>query len=124
MATNGDVMKKTFVPSNSVPNNRGFIGGLYIRPFGPFKAGHSEQGHQHYIDHATLVLSGAVRIETPSGVWEVEAPNFMHVPKDVSHKLTAMRDGTVWYCLFAEAEATKMDAEGEIPFDAKFHDAR
>lgn len=86
-------MEKTLVPAGSLPNNRGFIGGLYIRPFGPFNEGRSEQGHEHYIDHATFVLSGAVRIETDNGVWEVEAPNFMHVPKDVRHKLTAVKDG-------------------------------
>jgi hypothetical protein len=43
--------------------------------------------HKHYIDHASLLYSGKARVETPNGVWEIEAPNWIHIPKDVEHKI-------------------------------------
>ena len=115
-------MGAVFVPAWSSDHNHGFIGGLYIRPFGPLKAGAFHEGHRHFIDHATFVEYGAVRIDWKAedgrnGVVVVEAPNFIPVKATAVHKVTALIEGTRYRCIFAEAEAEKLDqTNGPIPY--------
>ena len=110
------------IPAWTAHHNGGFIGGLYIRPFGPVAAGYVHEGHAHYIDHAMFVENGRVRVtwSTPdgrAGVLEIEAPNFITVKAEASHRIEALDDGTRWRCIFAEAEAQKLvDADGPVPF--------
>lgn len=71
------------------------------------KKGDIEQGHLHPYDHATLVSSGAVRVEIKSpesGSLESKdfyAPTMIFIRKDLKHKLTALEDNTVCACIHA-----------------------
>lgn len=113
------------IPAWTPEHNRGFVGGLYIRPFGPVAVGYVHEGHAHYIDHAMFVESGAVRVDWSSpdgrsGSLIVEAPNFVNVKAEASHRIEALEDGTRWRCIFAEAEAEKLsDAEKAVPFHSE-----
>lgn len=112
----------TYVPAWDETNNHGFIGGLYIRPFGPVNKGYVHEGHAHYIDHAMFVEAGAVKVDWKnggrSGSVVIEAPNFVPVKAEASHQIEALEDGTRWRCIFAEAEAAKIeDAETPVPFN-------
>ena len=71
------------------------------------KKGDVEQGHLHPYDHATLVSSGAVKVE----IFDPEtrtieakdfvAPTMIFIRKDRAHKLTALEDNTVCSCIHA-----------------------
>lgn len=114
----------TYVPAWDEANNSGFIGGLYVRPFGPFPRGYIHEGHAHYIDHAMFVEAGAVKVtwtnsaEGTAGVAVIEAPAFVPVKAEAEHQNEVLEDGTRWRCIFAEAEAEKLgDADGPVPFN-------
>lgn len=108
----------------AIEHNQGFIGGFYVRCFGPFEAGAVSGGaHSHWIDHLTFIEAGAVSISwsTPDGrsglLKRVEAPNMIEVKANAAHKITALEDGTRWRCMFAQAEAERLDqTEGPIPY--------
>lgn len=92
---------------------RGAIGGLFIRPF-TFPAGQGVKGHYHFIDHASFVVSGKVRVDIqsdPDGPLEksliVHAPNFIHVPAGKLHSVTAVDGEATWACVFSEEEALR-----------------
>ena len=114
--------KERVIPGGSLEYNRGFIGGLYVRPFGPVSKGYVHEGHAHYIDHAMEVMSGAVRVDWlavdgRSGSVVIEAPNIIPVKAETSHRIESLIDGTLWRCIFAEAEADGLDADGPVPFN-------
>lgn len=91
-------------------------GNLFIRPM-PHrldKAGDSVEGHAHKFDHTTLVLRGAIRIEATLADGrqvsrEFYAPDDEHGDKrchvlikaGVKHKITALTDGTICWCVYA-----------------------
>lgn len=99
-----------FIPGWAVQQNSGFIGGHYIRPFGPHAAGYGHDGHKHYIDHITFIESGAYRVEGEETLIErVEAPNFLNVEKDRTHRFVALEDGSRHRCIFAKGELLHLD---------------
>lgn len=89
--------------------SEGFVGaGFYVRRHGPFRSGDGRPGHEHHIDHVTLIKTGTVRIEWEyagrSGALLVDAPNFVLVPAAMRHCLTAETDDAEWCCVFSEHE--------------------
>lgn len=105
-----------YVPAWAVEHNSGFIGGFYIRPFGPMEKGNSHTGHAHHIDHMMFVEKGKVQVDwvngDRSGTLIVESPNFVTVKAEAFHTVTALVNDTRWRCIFAEAECQKLIAEG------------
>lgn len=100
---------------------QGFFGGIYSRPFGPHAKGFVHKGEEHYIDHATFLECGSVRVtwsapDGRSGVVTVEGPNFIPLKAQEVHSIEVLQDGTKWRCLFAEAEGNKLDAEKPVPY--------
>jgi len=69
--------------------------------------GDIELGHIHTFDHATLVSSGSVLVETldenHNAVSSKEfcAPNMVFIDKTKIHRLTALEDNTVCGCIHA-----------------------
>ena len=116
-------MDEILVPAWSNEHNRGLIGGLYIRPFGPVAKGYQHKGHRHYIQHAMFVEAGSVRVhwrgtDGREGVLVVHAPNFINVKAEAYHQITALEDGTRWRCIFSEKEAEGLlDDGGQVPFN-------
>jgi quercetin dioxygenase-like cupin family protein len=81
-------------------------GDLYIRLHRFVKAGDVHRGHQHKIDHVTVVCRGTVRVRFgPEGreVREYKAPALIEIDKDVFHQLTALEDETMYFCVFSTA---------------------
>jgi quercetin dioxygenase-like cupin family protein len=60
-------------------------------------AGDWLNAHAHYYDHVTFVVQGAVAVRGRV----IDAPGFLEVPADTEHEVTALRDHTVTYCVFA-----------------------
>lgn len=96
----------------------GYFGGIYARKFGPVSAGFVHDGHTHYVDHVTFLMSGRVRVRySRPGVEEKSAvfvaPMLFEIRADTCHEIEALEDGTAWSCVFARPE----DGSSEpIPF--------
>jgi hypothetical protein len=65
-------------------------------------AGETHGGHEHKFDHVTLLVSGKVCVEIEGHKpKEFTAPTFIVIRKEHQHKITAVEDGTVYYCVYA-----------------------
>lgn len=89
------------------------VGGFYVRPF-DIKAGDRKKGHEHYINHLGLLLSGQARVHwrspdgARSGTVELrKAWASMHIRADYWHEIEAVTD-VQWACLFAKSEADRV----------------
>lgn len=80
-------------------------GDLYIRAHHFVSAGDVHQGHQHKIDHVTMLARGAVTVRYGAEGKSVDytAPALIEIDKDVFHQLTALEDDTMYFCVFSTA---------------------
>jgi hypothetical protein len=80
----------------------GYFGNIWVRQNVLELAGEAHDGHEHKFDHVTLLVSGRVSVELEgSEAKEFVAPTFIIIRKEHQHKITALEDGTVYYCVFA-----------------------
>lgn len=83
-------------------------GNVFIRPNTMSKAGDLIQGHKHNFDHTSIVFKGSVRVKAllPAGAIEREfkAPAHFLVLKGVEHEITALEDGTEFWCVYSHRE--------------------
>lgn len=88
----------------------GAFGNIWVRQHVLDKAGDSNPGHEHKFDHVTLLAAGKVSVQIqgkPSK--EFTAPTFIVIRKEHKHKITALSDDVIYYCVFA-----LRDVDGEI----------
>jgi hypothetical protein len=93
-------------------------GNIFIRPHGPVLKGQTTTGHKHAFDHTTVVLAGAVRvravlddgklIERHFGAGMEGGRHFL-VRAGVEHEITALVDGTEYWCIYSHR-----DPQGEV----------
>lgn len=94
----------------------GFYGGLFWRVHRFLKAGDQHEGHQHRIDHATLVSQGAVKCEIDGQPpREYRAPAVIEIDKDLWHRFTALEDDTIYFCVFAARDPRDAEAKPLSP---------
>ena len=80
----------------------GYFGNIWVRQNVLENAGETHGGHEHKFDHITLLVSGKVSVEVEGNVAkEFTAPTFIVIRKEHQHKITALENGTVYYCVFA-----------------------
>ena len=99
-------------------------GNIYIRPTLLTKIGDAVQGHIHNFDHTTLVFSGGVHVKATGPNGEIIERDFyaplagaeLHamqghflVKKDWKHEITALVDGTVFWCVYSHR-----DPQGDV----------
>ena len=88
----------------------GYFGNIWVRQNVLELAGEFHEGHEHKFDHVTLLVSGKVSVQIGEAEpKEFTAPTFIVIRKQHNHKITAMADGTVYYCVFA-----LRDIDGEV----------
>ena len=88
----------------------GYFGNIWVRQNVLELVGEAYDGHEHKFDHVTLLVSGKVSVELAgSDAKEFTAPTFIVIRKEHKHKITALVDGTVYYCVFA-----LRDLNGEV----------
>ena len=80
----------------------GFFGNIWVRQNILEKKGNETQGHYHLFDHVSLLAQGSVLVEI-DGIKskQFDAPTFIVIKKEFSHKFIAMTDNVLWYCVFA-----------------------
>jgi quercetin dioxygenase-like cupin family protein len=56
-------------------------------------------GHAHKYDHVTLLAHGSVSVEADGKTDVYFAPAFIDIKAGIHHKITALEDLTVAYCI-------------------------
>jgi hypothetical protein len=80
----------------------GYFGNIWVRQNSIDHAGDCFPGHEHHFDHVTLLVQGKVLVEVDGyEPKEFQAPTFIVIKKDKQHKITALVDNVVYYCVFA-----------------------
>ena len=80
----------------------GYFGNIWVRQNSLSRSGDSHDGHTHHFDHVTLLAKGSVSVEMEDGTYkEFKAPTFIVIRKENHHKITALEDDTLYYCVFA-----------------------
>jgi quercetin dioxygenase-like cupin family protein len=77
------------------------IDGVWIRQMYFFESGSVLQGHTHSHNHITLLAAGKLRVTVNNKSTEFTAPHMIFIHKDYEHKLEALADKTVAYCIHA-----------------------
>ena len=87
----------------------GFFGNIWVRQ-NVLEANQSFNGHKHKFDHVTLLTTGTVSVQVEDKPpKEFTAPTFIVIRKEQQHKITALENGAVYYCVFA-----LRDLDGEV----------
>jgi hypothetical protein len=88
----------------------GYFGNIWVRQNVLRKAGDASGAHYHLFDHISLLTSGAVSVELDGYPTKTfTAPTFIAIKKDHKHRLIALTDNVVYYCVFA-----MRDENGEL----------
>lgn len=102
----------------------GYFGNIWVRQNWMQKAGdHNDGGHKHHFDHVTLLAKGKVLVEVEGHTAkEFVAPTFIIIKKEHEHKITALEDDTLYYCVFAlrdvDGDVTEIYSGDNSPYDA------
>ena len=77
--------------------------------------GEAHQGHQHTIDHITLLINGDITVAYVDRVEHYSAPASIYIDQNVEHTLTATSDNAIWLCTFlipdgGDAKTLSMEA--------------
>jgi quercetin dioxygenase-like cupin family protein len=89
--------------------NLGCVANLFSRQMHFEKAGDTELGHTHPFDHLTLLAAGSVKITVEGKETVFKAPHMIYIHKDKVHKLEALEDNTVAYCIHALRDGNGVD---------------
>jgi hypothetical protein len=80
----------------------GYFGNIWVKQNRLLKNNHNGGGHAHKFDHVTLLCQGKVKVEIEGyESKEFTAPTFIIIKKEHQHKITALVDNTIYYCIFA-----------------------
>ena len=80
----------------------GFFGNIWVRQNVMEGAGESFPGHKHKFDNVTLLSKGEIEVEVEGYEPKIfKAPTFVVVRKEHNHKITALTDDVLYYCVFA-----------------------
>jgi hypothetical protein len=94
----------------AVIEEHGFIGNVWVRQNWLIKAGDTAGGHAHYHDHVSLLVKGSVEVSVNNGpAKRFAAPTYIVIKKQNRHRIVALEDDTVFYCVFA-----MRDVDGEV----------
>ena len=79
------------------------VGSVFVRQMHFKNAGDVMQGHSHPYDHLTLLVRGALAVESNGRRTEFKAGpiHIIVVPKNVVHRLIALEPDTVACCVHA-----------------------
>ena len=94
-------------------------GNVYIRPHANMAKGDVLEGHTHNFDHVSIVFTGAVRVDAVltdgrEVSAEFKAPAHCLIKAEVVHKITALEDGTNFWCVYAH-RTPQADVVQEYP---------
>lgn len=89
--------------------NIGCVSNVFVRMMHFVAAGDSENGHTHPFDHITLLAKGKLKVTVDGSDTEFTAPHMLFIKAEQVHRLEALTDGTVAYCIHALREQGSSD---------------
>ena len=87
----------------------GCVANLFSRQMVFKKAGDLEHGHTHFFDHLTLLATGALRVTVNGKTTDFKAPHMIYIKAEHHHKLVALEDNTVAFCIHALRKGNGVD---------------
>lgn len=73
---------------------------VFIKQMVLDKAGCFVDQHAHAYDHTTMVATGAIRVWRGEDlIGDFEAPSRVFIPAKTMHKMMALKDNTIGYCI-------------------------
>jgi quercetin dioxygenase-like cupin family protein len=87
----------------------GCVANLFSRQMHFKSAGDIEHGHTHPFDHLTLLASGSLRVTVNGKTTDFKAPHMIYIKAEHNHKLVALEDDTVAYCIHALRNGNGVD---------------
>jgi quercetin dioxygenase-like cupin family protein len=78
-----------------------YVDNVYVRQMHFHKANAFMDGHKHTYNHLTLLGKGKIKVIVNDKETEYTAPHAIFIHKDFEHKLIALEDDTVAYCIHA-----------------------
>lgn len=81
-------------------DDMGFFGNIWVRQH-TLNQYEFSPGHKHYFDHVTLLVSGTIEVEVENNTKQFIGPTYIIIRKDHQHKITALSDNVLYYCIFA-----------------------
>jgi quercetin dioxygenase-like cupin family protein len=87
----------------------GCVANLFSKQMFFEKAGDKEAGHTHPFDHLTLLAFGSLKVTVEGNETVFKAPHMIYIHKDKVHKLEALEDNTVAYCIHALRSGNEVD---------------
>jgi quercetin dioxygenase-like cupin family protein len=89
--------------------NIGCVSNVFVRMMHFVAAGDSENGHTHPFDHITLLAKGKIKVVVGNAETEFTAPHMIFIKAEQIHRLEALTDGAVAYCIHALREQGASD---------------
>jgi len=80
------------------------VSGVFIKQMEFLKAGDSMPGHTHTYDHMTLLAKGSVKVTVKGEDTIFNSPHVIFIHKNNIHRIEALEDGTVAYCIHASPD--------------------
>ncbi len=99
----------------------GYFGNIWVRQNVLKNKGDFAGGHYHLFDHVSLLAKGIVEVEIEGyPPKQFVAPTFIVIKKEFRHKITAITDDVLWYCVFAirneDGDLTDIYPDTSSPF--------
>ena len=77
------------------------VDGVWVLQLKFKKAGDTLQTHSHNFNHISLLTNGSLMIDVDGEKSVYQAPQMIYIDKDTNHKLVALEDNTISYCIHA-----------------------
>jgi hypothetical protein len=85
------------------------VANTWVKQMHFVKAGDVNEGHTHIFDHQTLLGKGKVKVTVNGKETEFTAPTIIFIRAGFEHKLEALEDDTICYCIHAIRDGERVE---------------
>lgn len=85
------------------------VANTWVKQMHFVKAGDVNEGHTHIFDHQTLLGKGKVKVTVNGKESEFTAPTIIFIRAGFEHKLEALEDDTICYCIHAIRDGERVE---------------
>ena len=85
------------------------VANTWVKQMHFLKAGDVNDGHTHIFDHQTLLGKGKVKVTVNGKESEFIAPTIIFIRAGFEHKLEALEDDTICYCIHAIRDGERVE---------------
>lgn len=95
---------KELLNDNSPHIKMALVDQVWAKQMHFLKIGFEMQGHKHLHNHMTLLAKGSLNVIVENESKIFKAPTIIVIEKDKMHKLIALEDDTIAYCIHASRD--------------------